>query len=622
MAAPAWATDLTDIIVDPTSTTGWTALGGGASGLPTAGETDYYVQGSTCMSKGAWTNALKGMIYANGGGTPANFTVPTSGVVLAWGYYSAPASLSNKAGGGLRIVIGSGTGAYYHYYVGGSDTLTFESWVPYVVDPNTATADTTTGAPSGTEGYVGILANLPTTAGPTKGNPIAIDAIRYGRHTLTYTLGDGAPNYNTFALAEATANSNTNRWGNIEYNKGVYLVQGFHSFGSSGTAVDFRDSNKVLFIRASGGNNGGNDAVATAYNRFEILNASSNVSWTNISLSALGTRARGVFVHTAGTLTLDSCQFTDMDTFSFLAAASVTDTVFRRCNAVTAPGTNLVGSQIRTPTVAADASGLVWNVATDTDGKLDDMVFTKGTNAHHAIELGTTSPTTVTLRGLTFTGFNASNAQNDSTIYVKRTTGTVTINLVGCSGNISYKTDGATVVLVTDPVTLSVHVQDANTGSPISGARVWVPVTSSAGGRPYLQSISSITRSGSTATVTTGTDHNLATNDYVDIAGATEQEYNGTFQVTVTGATTFTYTVTGTPSTPAGGTKTVTFVVISDLTDGSGDISATYSWNASQPVSGRVRKGSSATYYKTSPISGTIDSGAGLAVTIQMIPDA
>lgn len=71
-------------------------------------------------------------------------------------------------------------------------------------------------------------------------------------------------------------------------------------------------------------------------------------------------------------------------------------------------------------------------------------------------------------------------------------------------------------------------------------------------------SVSSITRSSSTATATTASAHELLTGDYVTIAGASQTEYNGTYQITVTSSTTFTYTVSGTPVTPATGTITVT----------------------------------------------------------------
>lgn len=76
------------------------------------------------------------------------------------------------------------------------------------------------------------------------------------------------------------------------------------------------------------------------------------------------------------------------------------------------------------------------------------------------------------------------------------------------------------------------------------------------------RTISSITRSGSTATVTTSTNHDWsdnygATTKPVLIAGASQSEYNGGFLATKTGDNTFTYTVTGTPATPATGTMNV-----------------------------------------------------------------
>lgn len=66
--------------------------------------------------------------------------------------------------------------------------------------------------------------------------------------------------------------------------------------------------------------------------------------------------------------------------------------------------------------------------------------------------------------------------------------------------------------------------------------------------------VSSITRSGSTATVTTSADHDLVTGDYVYVRGADQSEYNGLVQITKTGNTTFTFAVGGLPATPATGT--------------------------------------------------------------------
>ena len=198
----------------------------------------------------------------------------------------------------------------------------------------------------------------------------------------------------------------------------------------------------------------------------------------------------------------------------------------------------------------------------------------------------------------------------------------MTINVIGCTGNITYKTAGATVVLVVDPVTLAVHVQNINTGTALAGARVWVPVTSTAGGKPYNATVT-ITRSGATATVA-HTGHGMATNDWIWITGCTDPLYNGTFQITKTSADAYTYVMAGTPGTsPAAGSPKATFVVLNGVTNGTGDISASYSWLAAQPVNGRVRSATGAgPFYKTAPATGTISTTAGLALTVQMIPDA
>ena len=68
------------------------------------------------------------------------------------------------------------------------------------------------------------------------------------------------------------------------------------------------------------------------------------------------------------------------------------------------------------------------------------------------------------------------------------------------------------------------------------------------------QTISTITRGGTgnlTATLTTAVAHGLVTNNRVVISGATESNYNGTYAITVTGATTFTYTMATAPAADA-----------------------------------------------------------------------
>lgn len=75
---------------------------------------------------------------------------------------------------------------------------------------------------------------------------------------------------------------------------------------------------------------------------------------------------------------------------------------------------------------------------------------------------------------------------------------------------------------------------------------------------PSAISVSTLTSSGTTATCTTATAHGLSNNEFVVIAGAVETAYNGTFKVTVTSTTQFTYTLASTTTSPATGTITAT----------------------------------------------------------------
>jgi len=166
-------------------------------------------------------------------------------------------------------------------------------------------------------------------------------------------------------------------------------------------------------------------------------------------------------------------------------------------------------------------------------------------------------------------------------------------------------------------MTVKTTVKSATTGSVIQGARVLLNAASG-GPLPYQESVS-ITRSGSTATVT-HTAHGLVTGNKVLIEGADQNEYNGIHTITVTGTNTYTYTVSGTPATPATGTITSTSVILDDTTDVFGEVTGEIDFTSNQPVSGYARKASSSPYYKPVSYSGTITS-SGLIGNILLIGD-
>lgn len=110
------------------------------------------------------------------------------------------------------------------------------------------------------------------------------------------------------------------------------------------------------------------------------------------------------------------------------------------------------------------------------------------------------------------------------------------------------------------------HVSIADNGNQImlvDGTYGYIYVSS-----PVVQAISSITRVGTIATLTTASAHGLGTGMQVTISNAAPTQYNGAYTITVTGPTTFTYVMASDPGSSASpvGTYVVTnsFAQITD----------------------------------------------------------
>ena len=102
---------------------------------------------------------------------------------------------------------------------------------------------------------------------------------------------------------------------------------------------------------------------------------------------------------------------------------------------------------------------------------------------------------------------------------------------------------GVNAASTTESTNTDTTIEYTATGTSITGAfqTLQFPVTS-------------ITRSSTTATVTTPKKHGLDDGQKVILSGATPSAYNGEKTISVTGTSTFTFTVSGSPTTPASGT--------------------------------------------------------------------
>jgi hypothetical protein len=611
MTAPVYDTDLQDVtLADAIGT--WDEMVGRSSGGAETLEDRAYIQGNYCISQatGVQTGRTCGLEFDYG----SNITWTSGWVLYVWQYWQAPIAIGTWADGGVRFCVGSSAGNHYAWNAIGNDVgrYPYGGWANNAIDPE-YTADETINSPtSGNYRWFGSTPYILSAV--NKGNPHCVDAIRYGRGTLYAEYGESG-NYATFAGMAAENDNTANRYGIFSYQIGSYLFKGLLSLGTASNAVNFIDANRSIII---------NDTPRTYadFNRIEIRHVDSVVNWSNISFKALGTLSAGrLEVINNADVTMDGCAFQDMDTFIFQSNSEITNTIFKTCNAVTGGGGIFTGCKFLTSKVSADASAFIWNQAVNLDGKIDGATFSKGANAHHAITLGASAQNTHTIRNVIFSGFNATDGQNDSVLYLadQGSDKTWTIGCVGCTGTVSYKkARSGDTVNITQGVSLSVHVQDADTGSSITGARVLV-MAASGGPKPYQASVG-LARSGSTVTVT-HTGHGLVSNDWVVIQTATYGDYNGVWQITVTGVDAYTFDIGAkTPNTPD--TATATFAPIHATTDGSGNVSDTRTYSADQPFYGRVRKASAPTYYKNAPLSGTISSSTGASVTVQMVSES
>jgi hypothetical protein len=615
MAVPTYGTDLS-LIDDAQAVGSYSATGGGAGGL--ADETDYFINGSQCISKAGFTATTKGIIHDDVSAP----TITSGDAVFIWARQANRNIIDTLANGGGQLIMGTSNANFDCWYVDGStvDGSVLASWVTYAVDP-LATPDATVGSP-GTYDWFGFRWKI-LGSGSLKGQPNAVGVSRYGRE-LTCIDGQAAA-YANFDGAAVFDSDSTRRWGILTPVQGGYWFHGAFVMGTTGTSTDFRDSDRNILVL--------DDVHApSGFNEFEIRNSSSNVEWTNIVISHLGTNTNpSILTLNVGTFTGELCQFIDCSTTTFASTGSCIGTTWSGCDRVNLNEADLSGSSFLVPSVAAD-EGAVFDDRTTTGAvsisELDFCTFTIGAASHHAIRFGANVDDDITLTGIEFTGFSSTADATNATLRFDATTGTMNVNLVDCTvdGNPATTSNvgvddaaGITVTLVVDPKTTKITVTEAD-GTLIENARVFLETADNGGGSgfPYEAATSTLTQAAGVATLTASAVHGLDTGDKVVVRGAAEEPYNSVVSITVTSTTVFTYAIDSGATTPAGGTPIFSYVPIQGLTSASGVIQSSKTWPAAQSLKGYARKSSASPYFKQTAINITdAAGGTDLLVTLQ-----
>lgn len=427
-------------------------------------------------------------------------------------------------------------------------------------------------------------------------------------------------------LDDAVSTDVTNRSGVIEEKNGQYVVYSNILFGDA-TATTTDASGAQIVFPAGVQIASGQDWLGLD---FDLQNASTDMDWTNGSVSSgdpSGSAHQKPSIDvtgTSGVIDFSGRVFNGYNYVNFTSGVTAQNCVFQNgSDIITMAGADLTGSTVSSYLGAADSSAVGWNESTDPDGEIDNMSITMGSTATHAFEFGASIPSSITIRGCTLNGYGSTNNSNDSHFNFLDTTGTITVNLVNCStdaGGFSYRTAGATINLVEDPVTTQFTVQD-NSGTVLENARVLAETADNGGGSGYpFEDSVTITQSSGTATVT-HTAHGLATNDYVVIRGGQPDGYNKAAQITVSDANTYTYSVDSGLSSPATASPVSSYAPISGLTNASGQISSSKTWPASQGLKGWARlKNASSPFYKDANIT-VSDASTGTDQTLVLQPD-
>lgn len=573
------------------------SIGGGAGA---AANTDIFIQNAQSLGRRQSNVTLGGFLLDDGAGNDLSATDVHVGMWIWVTHYSVLTALR------VRMGTAGGSGNYDEHIVPLTEYPALGGWLRVWVDIS-RTPDATGGTAlnEASVQFFGPVISIPTVGGNAANLILdAIDHVVGAGLTLTGTSGL----WSDFITADASAN---NQYGIVRLVGGVINMLGRVQLGSASSLVFSDASFTVIFPQQ----NLVNDAWMGI--TIDLQHASTSITWASCVVQSSSVKKGDLVVTgTNGTFTATGLVAGNLRIVTLNSRCTVTQSAFGACGQITAAGATLTNTQVSGYEGTANTSALIWNVNTDPSTPMSGMRYTKGTAATHAIEFGTTSPTSMTLTNVTFSGYNASNNQNDSAIHIKRTSGTVTITISGGTTP-SYRSDGATVVIVAGAVTVAVNVKDTG-GSNIQNARV---LLRAAAGGPFPFDVTvTISNSGTTATVT-HTGHGLATNDYVVIKNASHAANNGVFQITVSDANTYTYTMASAPGSNPTGTIKATYAALYGLTDASGNLSTSKVYASSQPVSGWVRKSTGSPLYKTALLGGSVSNTAGYSANAQMVID-
>jgi hypothetical protein len=228
-------------------------------------------------------------------------------------------------------------------------------------------------------------------------------------------------------------------------------MKGQMIFGYTG-ACHFEDSNKVILIDDT-------RRVNAGFNSFLVKIASSKVYLTAVSISALGTNAKGRWQNFRDAdVRFTNCTFTDMDRFELGSNTIAAGSVWRRCNTVYRYNASISNCIFDATTNANGALQLgSTSVVSDDDpenNSLDGCTFLSDNTGHG---LWLTKPYVwYYLNDTTFTGYASVSGSTGNEAVYNNSGGHIWISHSGTAGTLSIRNStGGSVTLVSGQATLT-----------------------------------------------------------------------------------------------------------------------------------------------------------------------
>lgn len=412
------------------------------SGQGAASNGDLQLDGTACSARRRDNVAYPSGFYWN---TGAAWDLSISGTHVLFWFQCITFSLLNNLG----FRVGSGTATDYEQHnIGAAAYPDTGGWYPYWVEVG---AGTDTGTPDFTNAdEFGVMVGMGDVGGNLPN--IQTDQTRHSERPVVLLTGSSV-SVDDIAAAEIGAGA---WYGSVLEVSGQLFCFSNFAIGSSGAATTVSEAVSIVYPDASWLGSGSTWLGVD----IDLSNGGTSIDLSGSTLKSsnpAGATARPDLIVTgdSGTFDFSGGKLEGLRVVELNAACTMIGVLFDYCGVVDAASIGTEGAEFTRSTFrnARGASALLWNVNEDVDAKLEDVAF-ESSGTGHAIEFGTNSPLTLNLTRPTFTGYAVSNGSTgNEAVWVRRTSGTVTINISG-GDTPSVRTDGATVV-VNNSVTLT-----------------------------------------------------------------------------------------------------------------------------------------------------------------------